>query len=127
MENGVFNLFVGTERFYERRMLYLLPFTGADGQPYLLDGYKEINDDAGFDVWSDTSTLYAVVRKGHERSGPAVSTGIIRLHLPDFLQQLTTFSVLGTSSPLKQADAMRRFGGMFMGTLWDVFARAKFD
>ncbi|MGE6761249.1 GMC oxidoreductase [Corallococcus interemptor] len=127
VENGVFNLFVGTERFYERRMLYLLPFTGVDGQPYLLDGYKEVNDDAGFDVWSDTSTLYTVLRKGHERTGPVVATGIIRLHLPDFLQQLTTFSVLGTSSPLKQADAMRRFGGMFMGTLWDVFARAKFD
>ncbi|RYZ40819.1 MAG: GMC family oxidoreductase, partial [Myxococcaceae bacterium] len=127
VENGVFNLFVGTERFYERRMLYLMPFTGVDGQPYLLDGYKEVNDDAGFDVWSDTSTLYTVLRKGHERTGPIVATGIIRLHLPDFLQQLTTFSVLGTSSPLKQADAMRRFGGMFMGTLWDVFARAKFD
>ncbi|RKH32783.1 GMC family oxidoreductase [Corallococcus praedator] len=127
VENGVFNLFVDTERFYERRMLYLLPFTGVDGQPYLLDGYKEVCDNAGFDVWSDTSTLYTVVRRGHERSGTVVSSGIIRLHLPDFIQQVTTFSVLGTSSPLKQADAMRRFGGMFMGTLWDVFARAKFD
>ncbi|MCP3142335.1 GMC oxidoreductase [Pyxidicoccus xibeiensis] len=125
VENGVFNLFVDTDSFYERRMLYLLPFTGVDGKRYLLDGYKEVRDDDGFDVWNDTSTLYTVIREGSERHGPVVSSGIIRLHLPDFLQQLTTFAVLGTTSPAVKADALKRFGGMFMGHLWDVFARTK--
>ncbi|NMO18146.1 GMC family oxidoreductase [Pyxidicoccus fallax] len=127
VENGVFNLFTDTDSFTERRMLYLLPFTGVDGQKYVLDGYKDIRDDAGFDAWSDTTTLYTVIRRGTDRDAPVVSSGIIRLHLPDFLQQLTTFSVLGTDSPVRKADAFRRFGGMFMGTLWDVYARAKLE
>ncbi|MBZ4417352.1 GMC oxidoreductase [Myxococcus sp. RHSTA-1-4] len=127
VENGVFNLFVDTDSFYERRMLYLLPFTGVDGQRYLLDGYKEVRDDDGFDVWSDTSTLYTVIRRGTDRDAPVVSSGVIRLHLPDFLQQLTTFAVLGTDSAVKKADALKRFGSMFMGHLWDVFARTKLE
>jgi cholesterol oxidase len=125
--NGVFNLFVDTDSFSERRMLYLLPFTGKDGQQYVLDGYKEVRDDDGFDMWNDTSTLFTVIRRGTERSSPVVSSGIIRLHLPDFLQQLTTFAVLGTESPVEKADALRRFGKMFMGHLWDVFARTKLE
>ncbi|QSQ26083.1 GMC family oxidoreductase [Pyxidicoccus parkwayensis] len=127
VSSGVFNLFVDTDSFTERRMLYLLPFTGVDGQAYVLDGYKEVRDDDGFDVWGDTSTLYTVIRRGTDRSSPVVSSGIIRLHLPDFLQQLTTFTVLGTDSPVQKADALRRFGKMFMGHLWDVFARTKLE
>jgi cholesterol oxidase len=127
VERGVFNLFVNTESLYERRMLYLLPFTGVDGQPYVLDGYKEVRDSGGFDVWGATTTLYTVIRRGSVRDGPVVSSGIIRLHLPDFLQQLTTFEVLGTDSPVKKADALQRFGTMFMGSLWDTFVRPRME
>ncbi|AKQ66184.1 Cholesterol oxidase [Myxococcus hansupus] len=127
VERGVFNLFVDTDSYYERRMLYLLPFTGLDGRQYLLDGYKHVRDDDGFDMWSDTSTLHTVIRRGEDREAPVVATGIIRLGMPDFLQQLTTFTVLGTSSPLAKANALRRFGNMFMGNLWDVFARTKLE
>jgi cholesterol oxidase len=35
--------------------------------------------------------------------------------------------VLGTESPVEKADALRRFGKMFMGHLWDVFARTKLE
>lgn len=127
VDHGVFNLFVDTDSYYERRMLYLLPFTGLDGQTYLLDGYKHIRDDDGFDMWSDTSTLYTVIRRGSDRHAPAVASGIIRLGMPDFLQQLTTFAVLGTTSPLAKTQALKRFGSMFMGNLWDVFARTKLE
>ena len=127
MENGVFNLFAQTQSFYERRMIYLLPFTGMDGQPYLLDGYKEVKDHGSFDVWGATSTLYTVIRKGREKNSPVVSSGIIRLHIPDFMQQLTTFEVLGTTNIEAKKDAFVRFGSMFMGTLWDVFARPRLE
>src|SRR5437879_1471986 len=33
--SGVFNLFVDTDSFYERKMLYAMPFYGSDGKPYL--------------------------------------------------------------------------------------------
>ncbi|XXF77249.1 GMC family oxidoreductase [Myxococcaceae bacterium GXIMD 01537] len=127
VDSGVFNLFIDTDSFYERRMVYRLPFLGADGQRYLLDGYKEVRDHGGFDVWGATATLHTVIRRGTGLDGPVVSSGIIRLQLPDFLQQLTTFEVLGSDSPLVKADALRRFGTMFMGTLWDVFVRPRFE
>ncbi|MGZ3461750.1 MAG: GMC family oxidoreductase, partial [Archangium sp.] len=127
VDSGVFNLFTDTGSFYERRMIYLLPFTGLDGQRYLLDGYKEVKDHGSFDVWGATATLYTVIRRGTDKSGPVVSSGIIRLHLPDFMQQLSTFEVIGTTSVQAKKDAFLRFGSMFMGTLWDVFVRPRLE
>jgi cholesterol oxidase len=120
--NGVFNLFIDAGQINERRMLYALPFTGADGKPYLLDGFKDVKDHGGFDVWAATSTLYTVIRTGHERTSAVVATGIMHILIPDFMHQLTTFQVSGTNDPAKKAAAVARFGHLFMGTLWDVFA-----
>jgi cholesterol oxidase len=122
---GVFNLFVDTDSFYERKMLYLLPFIGADGKPYVLDGYKEVKDHGHFDVWGATSTLFSVIREGHTKTGPVVGTGVLTIHIPDFLHQLTTFKVTGATGELERLDALARFGKVFMGTLWDVFVRGK--
>ena len=124
---GVFNLFVDTESFYERKMLYLLPFVGKDGKPYVLDGFKEVKDHGHFDVWGATSTLYTVIREGHTKTGAIVATGVLTIHIPDFARQMTTFKVPGARSLLEETDALARFGKVFMGTLWDVFARAKFE
>lgn len=121
VNGGVFNLFVETAQLYDRRMLYALPFQGQDGRPYLLDGFKEVKDDGRFDIWGTTSTLYTVIRDGHDRSGPVLATGIMHILLEDFLHQLTTFAVSGTDDPIQKAGALARFGNMFLGTLWDVF------
>jgi cholesterol oxidase len=47
--------------------------------------------------------------------------------VPDFMKQLGTFEVLGTQAPEVKKDAFVRFGSMFMGTLWDVFARPRME
>jgi cholesterol oxidase len=125
VNGGLFNLFVDTGRLYERQMLYALPFAGADGQPYLLDGFKEVRDDGRFDVWGATSTLYTVIRAGHERTGRVMAAGILHILVADFMHQLTTFTVSGTDDPARKAEALSKFGRMFMGTLWDVFARPR--
>lgn len=125
VKGGVFNLFVDTGRLYDRHMLYALPFTGADGQPYLLDGFKEVRDDGRFDVWGATSTLYTVIRAGHERSGVVLAAGVMHILVGDFMHQLTTFTVTGTDDPARKAAALGQFGRMFMGTLWDVFVRPR--
>ena len=123
--NGVFNLFVDTAQSNMRLMLYALPFIGADGQPYLLDGFKEVKDHGHFDVWGATSTLYTAIREGHERSGAILATGIMHIQIMDFMHQLGTFQVSGTNDPAKKADALARFGHMFMGTLWEVFVKPR--
>ena len=86
-------------------MLYLLPFMGEDGKPYLLDGFKDVKDHGHFDVWGATSTLYSVIREGHTKTGPVVATGVLHIHLGDFMHQMTTFKVPGAQS---EAAAARR-------------------
>src|SRR5262249_6344109 len=68
--NGVFNLFVPTDREDERHMCYALPFRGADGRPYLLDGFKVVRGQGALEVWPATTTLYTVIRDGHSRQDP---------------------------------------------------------
>jgi cholesterol oxidase len=123
--NGVFNLFVETDNFYERKMLYALPFYGQDGKPYLLDGFKEIKDHGRFDVWKATTTLYTAVREGHSRSGAVLATGIMHIHFLDVLKLVSTLTVSGTTSPVEKAHTMERFGRAFVGTLWDLFVKHK--
>jgi cholesterol oxidase len=127
VSDGVFNLFVNGDQFYQRRMLYALPFTGSDGRPYLLDGFKDVRDHGHFDVWGATSTLYTVIRDGHSHEASVVATGIMTIHVPDFLHQLTTFTAVGATTSTQKAKALTRFGENFFGSLWDVFVRPHFE
>lgn len=128
IDRGTFNLLVDEGGDYTRkRMLYRLHFRDAAGAPLTLSGFKEVRDDPGFDVWSDTSTLYTRVYRGTvdaagEAAAPVVATGIIRIRLLDFLKQLTTFRV-EAPTVTERAAALGRFGRMFLGKLWDVYAR----
>ena len=64
VERGVFNLFVDTEPGV-KHMLYRLFFRDGAGHPLTLTRLQAGRDDAGFDVWSDTTTLFTRVLRGH--------------------------------------------------------------
>lgn len=120
--DGWFNLFTPVNGRTHRQMLYRLHFTDTAGHPLTLLGHKDVADDPGVDVWRDTSTLMVTVHAGHlapgaEPGGPPVAAGILTIHLPDFLQQLTTFRTDGPDGPA----ALRRFGEFFLGRLWEVY------
>ncbi|MGW6503222.1 GMC family oxidoreductase [Nonomuraea angiospora] len=122
VEDGSFNLFVAGEDPARRRMLYRLHFTGDGDAPLTLTGFKDVHDDPGADLWSDTSTLYVRILRGHTRpaedaEAEVVAAGIIRIHLPDFLHQLTTFRTWGPDG----AAGLVRFGRLFLGELWDAY------
>ncbi len=122
VDSGVFNLFVG-DAPGRRRMLYRLPFSDSAGHPLTLSGFKDVHDDPGFDLWRDTSTLYTRIFAGHvdaagESAARIVGAGIITIHIPDFLWQLTTFR---TSGPAGGAAGLVRFGRLFLGDLWEVY------
>jgi cholesterol oxidase len=127
IEKGVFNLFVHDNDPTRKKMLYRLFFHNAQDQPLTLSGYKDIQDDPGLDVWQDTTTLFTKILRGHveaeaEASAEVIATGIIHIHLLDFLHQLTTFRVEGPTL-MDKAAAVARFGKLFLGSLWDVYAR----
>ncbi len=127
VEKGVFNLFVDAEDPSRKRMLYRLFFRDGEGHPLTLSGFKVIEDDPGFDLWADTTTLFTRILKGHvgpeeEEGAPIVASGIIVIQLLDFFKQLTTFHTEGPT-PADRASALTRFGKLFLGDLWDVYAR----
>jgi predicted acylesterase/phospholipase RssA len=126
ISKGVFNLFVDDGNTHHKAMYYCLWFEDAAGKPLTLLGYKDVKDDPGFDVWADTTTLYTRVLEGHrtrdeDGGGKVVAAGILKIYLADFLEQLTTFRVEGPTAA-DRAAAFARFGELFLGKLWDVYA-----
>jgi predicted patatin/cPLA2 family phospholipase len=125
VESGRFNLFVDEGDPTHKTMLYRLYFQDSAGHPLTLSGFKEVKDDPGFDVWSDTSTLYTRLLQGHvsadqEAQAEIVGAGIIHIHLLDFLKQLTTFRTEAPTAAARMAT-LTRFGIFFLGKLWDVY------
>ncbi|MFU8853045.1 hypothetical protein ACNAW0_18960 [Micromonospora sp. SL1-18] len=55
-----------------------------------------------------------------DAAAPTVASGIVTIHLPDFLRQLTTFRTHGP----QRAHALEQFGRLFLGELWDVYGRS---
>lgn len=122
VEKGIFNLFVDTDDPDLTRMLYRLFFADQEGRPLTLTGFKEVRDDPGFDLWTDTSTLYTRILRGHvdadgEPAAEVVASGILTIYLVDFARQLTTFRVDGD----RKAHALGAFGRLFLGKLWDLY------
>lgn len=133
VEDGVFNLFVHGDDAREREMRYRLHFTDGVGNPLTFTGVKYVKDHPGFDVWSDTSTLYSKILQDHveeagEDEASVVAAGILRIWKRDFARQLTTFRARGPSLGAK-FRAFLLFVGLFLGKLFDVYVleRLGFD
>lgn len=136
VEHGRFNLFVDDLDPARKRMFYRLFFRDSRGQPLTLSGFKDVKDDPGMDLWHDTTTLFTRILKGHvseegedeARRDEAryrelvAASGIITIHFFDFMKQLTTFRAEGPSLA-DRTTGLARFGRLFMGKLWDVYAR----
>ncbi|MEN3313941.1 MAG: cholesterol oxidase [Acidimicrobiaceae bacterium] len=125
VDRGVFNLFVASDDPGLTLMLYRLWFADAAGNPLTLSGHKNVKDDPGFDLWSDTSTLYTRILAGHvdadgEATAEVVAAGVLHIHLLDFARQLTTFRAHGPT-PGDRARGLGRFGRLFLGDLWDIY------
>ncbi len=121
VSGGQFNLFVDVATRH-KRMWYRLPFADRNGRALTLVVYKEVRDDGGLDMWTDTTTLFTRVLEGHVAGGAedqaaVVAVGILHIHPLDFARQLTTFRV----EPAAHVGALARFGKLFAGDLWDVY------
>lgn len=126
VQRGVFNLFVDTSDPDHTNMVYRLFFADGVGNPLTLSGFKDVRDDPGFDAWSDTSTLYVRILRGHvapegDATAEVAASGIINIYLQDFARQLTTFRTHGPSKAA-EAKALVSFGRLFAGKLWDLYA-----
>ncbi|MGI9098141.1 MAG: GMC oxidoreductase [Solirubrobacteraceae bacterium] len=127
VERGWFNLFVEAGEHGERKLMkYRLFLQDGEGHPITLRGFKEVENDPGFDVWSDTSTLFTHIYAGHvdpagDDAAEVIATGILHIRPTDFAVQCTTFRV----HPAHRVDAIGRFGVLFAGDLWEVYGPHK--
>ncbi|WP_369255328.1 patatin-like phospholipase family protein [Geodermatophilus amargosae] len=134
---GGFNLFVQQDVTGHQRMYYRLHFADSAGHPLTLLGHKDVRDDAGRDLWADTTTLYLRILQGHvvpadpgHADGPAqpggadgvVGAGVLRLTPLDLARQLTTVRAYAPTAG-ERVEVVRRFGQLFLGKLWDVYAQ----
>ena len=106
-------------------MRYRLWFRDCAGSPLTLSGFKDVGDDAGLDMWKDTTSLSTTLLDGHvpepaparRRSSPTTRRwsgrrGLIFIRTRDFARQLTTFR--GTPS------GVAGFAGMFIRPVADL-------
>ena len=126
VEHGAFNLFVDTQPGV-KHMLYRLFFRDGSGHPLTLSGYKLIENNAGFDVWKDTTTLFTRVLRGHVAEGDdetaeLVASGTIRIRMRDFAKQLTTFRSSGPGVGA-QVGAIGKFSVIFVQQLAEAYLR----
>jgi cholesterol oxidase len=127
VERGDFNLFVDSGPGV-KRMLYRLWFRDSVGHPLTMTGYKLVENDAGFDLWKDTTTLFTRVLKGHvEESGDAaaevVASGILKIRVQDFAKQMTTFRAGGGDGIADKLGGLVKFGVIFVNQLAQVYLR----
>jgi len=126
VEKGWFNLFVDVEPGV-KHMLYRLWFRDGVGHPLTMTGFKLVENDAGFDVWKDTTTLFTRVLRGHVAEGDdeaaeMVASGTIRIRMRDFAKQLTTFRASGPGVGA-QVGAVGKFGVIFVQQLAEAYLR----
>jgi cholesterol oxidase len=123
VEEGRFQLFVmgGAPRLKHTR--YRLFVRDDRGEPRTLSGFKTYHDDPGLDVLGDASTLFTRVLSGHvnaeqEYQAQIVAVGIVRIDLPDFLRQLSTFRV-DARNETTTLEALGNFFTFYLGNIWD--------
>lgn len=122
---GSFNLFAGSGDENRKTMRYRLFFTDASGRELTLSGTKQIQDNTGLDVWSDTTTLYTNLFAGYveaadETTALLLGSGILHILPADFARQLTTFRADAPTLGERLA-ALERFGRFFLGELWETY------
>jgi cholesterol oxidase len=120
IETGSFNLFVEDESG-RKNMRYTMTFRDRAGQPFRLDGFKDIHNDPGLDMWSDTTTLFTTVYRLDGADEPAVATGILRIRAIDLIPQVRSMKAINAKNPAEGLAALAKFGRFFFDRLWDEY------
>jgi predicted acylesterase/phospholipase RssA len=128
IESGTFNLFV-TDDDGRRRMLYRVHFRDGAGHPLTLTGEKLVPQLPSGGPWTDTTTLYVRVLRGHvdadgEAGAEVAAAGILRISPSGFLRQLLTFRAEEDGEgTIAGARLVGRYLAFFVSTLAGVYLR----
>jgi predicted patatin/cPLA2 family phospholipase len=95
LEEGTLHQFVYEDDPWDRRMRYRLRFRDGGGHPLVLEGEKRVPSGPGFHPWRDTTTLSARIYSESADVPEQAAAAVIRITLPRFARQLTTFRAHG--------------------------------
>jgi len=124
ISNGVFNLFVDEKADVPTKLMkYKMKVHSEEGKAYYFYGYKMVRDDKGFDLWTDTSTLYITVHESEEENSPVLGKGILIIEKADFAIQMTTMKALNAKSKAEELKILTDFGKYFSGSLYDIYIK----
>lgn len=121
----------------QRFLRYELILEGDAQNVWLLRGKKRVRDDAGFDAWRDTSTLFVrlfgpfaerpdMTQPGWQqrycRPQQLAGAGAVHVDITRFLQQqLPSFEVFPTEDPARIGWAITKFATFFYGELQRIY------
>lgn len=96
VRRGTFQAFVPAGQAEPRdalhlRMRYELELQGPAGRAYVLEGFKLVENDPGYDSWSDTTTLFIRIRDEQQQ----VAAGVLHISPAAFMRELATFRGIG--------------------------------
>lgn len=120
--DGTFNVFSPRDDPTTTLIVYELAFD-HHGKSYCFCGRKELKDEPGFDLLADTTTLYSTLHEGPTNSGRIIGAGVLRLSLGQLADMVETFTVTHATCAKDKAVALGLFGRLFLGELWDQYAR----
>jgi len=121
--SGVFNLFVREAGTNAKKMKYDMKLSGKDNKVYFFSGFKDIQDNKGFDLWSDTSVLFITIYDGPGSDSPVIGKGMLKIEINDFKAQLTTMKAVHAPNKVEGMKAVGKFGKLFAGNLWDTYVK----
>lgn len=128
VQSGVFRLLPDTADLDRKVMYYQLYARTPQQEPITFIGVKQVQHDAPFDLWRDTTTLYVNIYRGHidpDKTAQAEMrvTGMIGLGLQDFIKVLGNLRAVDADGSTS-VKGLAQFGSYFAGKLWDVYGPA---
>jgi len=120
--DGVFNLFVKDDKDGKVKLMkYGMQLNTVEGTSYYFFGYKEIKDEKGFDMWSDTTTLFITLFDGLDDKGTVLGKGMLKIAIIDFMKQLRTMKSIYADTTKESISAISKFGKLFAGEVWETY------
>ncbi|MFE0171130.1 GMC oxidoreductase [Streptomyces sp. NPDC059002] len=119
---GEFQVFATGRTPDHRELRYRLFLTDGAGTARTMIGVKDLAPAGLTRLWPATTTLPYVLLNGHPAEGEdgsadVVAAGTLRISVPDFLRQLTTFRTTGPHA----AAALARFHAFFLAELRRIY------
>jgi cholesterol oxidase len=135
LPSSAFNMFVDAVNPAVKYMFYRLAFDAHDGTRFTMLGHKTMEDDPGFDVYKDLTTLEVRVFAG-DVAGPDVATpalgpppvwpappvamGVLHIHALDSIKSVLTFR---SDHLWHLPGAVEKFCAFYGRNLWAVYKK----